>query len=117
MDEARREEKTWYVCNPMKNTECKKSGCVYNPHAKFKSCARTSNPDFALLDKSGKPITAAERDDYRLKLLMDYANKLAAQDMAEAWITDEMVEDALATQPHRIPAVETWLKPTDGAGG
>ena len=117
MDEARREEKTWYVCDPMKNTECRKMSCIDNENRVGGPCYRTHIQAFAMLDENGKPITVAERDDYRLKLLMDYANKLYAQDMAEARITDEMVEDALTTQPHRIPAVETWLKPTDRAGG
>ena len=64
-----------------------------------------------------KPEIEALKEDYRLKLLVDYANNLMAQDMAEARITDQMVKDALATQPHGIPAVETWLEPNDGAGG
>ncbi|MBR4334412.1 MAG: hypothetical protein IKP72_17205 [Clostridia bacterium] len=78
---------------------------------------RTSDPACAMLDESGEPITWEAFDDYRIRLALAYANKLCAQDMAEARITDEMVDDALATQPHWIPAVETWLKPTDGAGG
>ena len=50
------EKKTWYLCDPDKNTECRKTGCVHNAAAIMKSCERTSHPEYAKLDEEGKPI-------------------------------------------------------------
>lgn len=52
------EKRTWYVCDPMKNTECKKRSCVHNPEAAFWTCWATSNPAFAVLDENGEPMKA-----------------------------------------------------------
>ena len=60
MDEAMREEKTWYVCDPMKNLGCKKRSCVHNPEAIVWACDRTANPAFAVLDENGEPMKAVK---------------------------------------------------------
>ena len=52
--------RTWYVCDPVKNTECRKRGCVHNPEAECWHCWKTSNPAFAVLDKSEAPMIAAK---------------------------------------------------------
>lgn len=51
---------TLYICDPLKNTDCKKTGCVYNQDAPMKNCARTKNPAFAVLDENGEPIRAGK---------------------------------------------------------
>ena len=53
-------QKTFYKCDPEKNTECRKSRCAL---AKKRGriageCEATSNPDFAMLNEDGKPIVA-----------------------------------------------------------
>lgn len=78
------EKRTWYACDPVKNTGCKKLSCVYNPRAKFRACARTSDPACAMLDENGEPITWEAFDDYRMRLAVAYANNLAVQTPAEA---------------------------------
>lgn len=82
------EKRTWYVCDPLKNTGCKKLSCVYHPRAQFRKCARTSDPACAMLDKSGEPITWEAFDEYRMRLAVAYANKLAVQTPAEALIAE-----------------------------
>ena len=56
MEENRPKDRTWYVCNPLRNTGCRKRGCAYNPKAQYKKCTKTSNPAFAVLDESGAPM-------------------------------------------------------------
>ena len=53
-----RERPVLYVCDPAKNTGCRKWGCVYNPDALVKTCAKTKNPAFAVLDENGEPMKA-----------------------------------------------------------
>lgn len=50
--------KELYICNPEKNTSCRKSGCVHNPNAIHKQCSCTTNPAFAKLDANGEPMKA-----------------------------------------------------------
>ena len=45
-----------YACDHEKNTECKKSGCKFNPGAAEPSCESVKQREFAKLDKDGKPI-------------------------------------------------------------
>ena len=53
-------QRTYYKCDPEKNTECKKRSCALvkrrgkNPG----ECSATDNPDFAMLNEDGKPIVA-----------------------------------------------------------
>ena len=51
-------ERTWYVCDPVKNKGCRKHTCAHNPDALFQACSRTSNPAFAVLDENGEPVKA-----------------------------------------------------------
>ena len=47
---------TVYACDPKKNRECRKTGCVYNRNAVVKQCSMTTNPAYAKLDENGEPI-------------------------------------------------------------
>lgn len=40
--------KTFYRCNPERNTECKKLVCRYNTNAKYRDCSETSKKECAL---------------------------------------------------------------------
>ena len=53
-------QRTYYKCDPEKNTECKKRGCalVKKRGRIAGECEATSNPDFAKLNEDGKPIVA-----------------------------------------------------------
>lgn len=48
----------FYLCDPVKNTECKKGGCTGEP-SPFGVCRLTKNSDFAKLDDDGNPIVGA----------------------------------------------------------
>ncbi len=37
-----------YLCDPAKNTECKKDGCKHNPQAVYPTCELTTNPAYSL---------------------------------------------------------------------
>ena len=52
--------KTFYQCDPEKNTECKKRGCalVKTRGRKAGKCKMTSDPDCAVLNEEGKPVVA-----------------------------------------------------------
>ncbi len=56
--------RTLYLCDPEKNTECKKRSCKYNPAAEYPICDRTSNPAYAVLDKANQPMEAPEKSAY-----------------------------------------------------
>lgn len=58
--ETGNEEKVWYVCDPVKNTACRKHTCVHNPEAAYWACDRTANPAFAVLDENGEPMKAVK---------------------------------------------------------
>ena len=53
-------QKTFYRCDPEKNTECKKRNCALaKKRGKLTGeCEATDNPDFAQLNEAGKPIVA-----------------------------------------------------------
>ena len=48
------EEKARYLCDPEKNTECRKTMCFQ----KGGLCKKTSNPEYAKKDENGNPIMA-----------------------------------------------------------
>ena len=48
--------KIWYICDPQRAAECKKSGCIHNPESKYPVCYRTSHIEWAALDGKGRPI-------------------------------------------------------------
>lgn len=51
-------DKTKYICDPKKNTECKKTSCwIYGG-----LCNCTTKPECAALHENGQPMTA-ETDD------------------------------------------------------
>ena len=54
--------KTWYLCDPEKNTGCKKTNCAYNPKAKYRVCISTSKKEFARLDFTGQPCENYEHN-------------------------------------------------------
>ena len=45
----------FYLCDPEKNTECKKSSCLYKRNRKT-GCDKTSNRNCAKLDENDEPI-------------------------------------------------------------
>lgn len=49
------EKRNWYLCDPAKNSDCKKRTCLYNPEAIWRCCYRTSTKDFAQT-RNGRPI-------------------------------------------------------------
>lgn len=53
---------TLYLCDPQKNTKCKKSNCKETG-----GCFLTKNKKFAVTDSEGMPIKVCipEIDDYR----------------------------------------------------
>lgn len=51
--------KKLYECDASKNASCNKFGCYLNGW----ECHLTSNIDYALLDKEGKPIEYTEKDE------------------------------------------------------
>ena len=53
-------QKTYYQCDPEKNTECKKRGCalVRRKGKKAGECSATDNPEYAVLNEEGRPIVA-----------------------------------------------------------
>lgn len=51
---------TLYVCDPEKNTECKKTSCMINEWGGL--CALTTKREFAKTDENGEPITAKDDD-------------------------------------------------------
>ena len=49
-------KKPLYICDPRKNTECKKRYCYkYNGQ-----CRKTSHAEFAVRDENGDPVIAGE---------------------------------------------------------
>lgn len=48
---------TLYLCDPNKNTECKKTSCLYGD-GKYQQCDATTKKEFAKLDENGEPILA-----------------------------------------------------------
>lgn len=49
------EKKIWYLCDPEKNVQCKKTYCAYNPNARKRKCFSTTQEEFARLDFAGRP--------------------------------------------------------------
>jgi hypothetical protein len=55
--------KTFYKCDPEKNTQCAKSTCMHNPNAEFKACDRTSHIEYSI---DGVPLEDNEFSDQRM---------------------------------------------------
>lgn len=51
-------DKLMYICDPEKNTGCKKTMCKANHPNHLCICDRTSNAAFAILDENGEPVKA-----------------------------------------------------------
>ena len=66
-----RERPVLYVCDPLKNTECKKRMCVHNKKAIYWGCSNTKNPAFAVLDENGEPMRAEPKGELRLPIFRD----------------------------------------------
>ena len=49
----------YYLCDPKKNKQCKKTSCAYNKSAKYQNCKATTDYRFAQLDDKGNPIISA----------------------------------------------------------
>lgn len=57
-----------YLCDPAKNPDCSKTGCCFNPDAKYHTCFVTTDPEAAALDEHGQPVQVTisvrtERED------------------------------------------------------
>ena len=53
------EDEIFYLCDPEKNTECRKSFCYLNALCRISEkhrCRMTGNPDFAKTDEKGNEI-------------------------------------------------------------
>ena len=53
------EDEIFYLCDPEKNTECRKGGCYLNVLRRISEkhrCRMTKNPDFAKTDEKGEKI-------------------------------------------------------------
>ena len=53
------EDEIFYLCDPDKNTVCRKTGCYLNALCRYKEgkrCRMTANPDFAKTDEKGEKI-------------------------------------------------------------
>lgn len=66
-----KEKPTMYICDPVKNTACRKTGCVHNPVALIWHCAHTKNPAFAVLDENGEPMLADTTRELVLPIFRD----------------------------------------------
>lgn len=53
-------QRTFYRCDPEKNTACKKRGCALIRRGKRAGarCEATANPAFAVLNGEGRPVVA-----------------------------------------------------------
>ena len=55
-------QKTYYRCDPEKNTKCKKTGCALTrgkgKKAGIYRCDATKDPECAMLNEEGRPIVA-----------------------------------------------------------
>ena len=73
MDEKKKaaSERTWFVCDPVKNTECRKHTCVHNPTASIWACYATTNPAFAVLDENGEPMRVNVKLGLKLPVFRD----------------------------------------------
>lgn len=59
------ERQTYYLCDPSKNTECKKQSCKYNTAALYPVCDRTTNPAYAVLDEANQPMELSEKTAFQ----------------------------------------------------
>lgn len=59
MEPIQYKPKTWYFCDPEKNTECRKTRCAYKPDP-VEGCFATSKKDCARLDFHGEPCAVPE---------------------------------------------------------
>lgn len=55
------EMKAYYLCDPEKNTKCRKASCKHNPNAKHRVCDRTTLEEAAVRDEKGSPIVLEMR--------------------------------------------------------
>ena len=51
-----KEERKFYLCDPQKAVGCRKKFCAYKKSSKF-ACYRTQDPNSALTDLNGNPIS------------------------------------------------------------
>lgn len=58
--------KALYLCDPEKNIGCKKTRCFMNPLVETPSCCCTTDPQYAVRDSSGNPITCRDDAEYFL---------------------------------------------------
>lgn len=52
--------KKLFLCDPNKNSSCKKTMCKYNESALRKECCGTTNEEFAMRNEHDEPIEMRE---------------------------------------------------------
>ena len=55
--------KVWYICDPDKNTECRKTRCHNSQDDPQGWCDATSNPAYAKTGSDGRPLVAYVQND------------------------------------------------------
>ena len=70
MEPIRHEPRTWYFCDPEKNTGCTKERCASNPENEGSKvvCVSTSKKEYAKLDENGEPCVNHEATQRSLEL-------------------------------------------------
>lgn len=75
------EPKRWYMCDPAKNTACKKRSCKENPTALFPICDRTSNPAYAVLNEANQHMEADR--EIMMKMMENFQRDLKTPDLED----------------------------------
>ena len=65
------EDLTLFMCDPVKNTACRKNGCVHSPTASIWACYATTSPAFAVLDENGEPMRVNVKLGLKLPVFRD----------------------------------------------
>ena len=70
MEPIRHEPRTWYFCDPEKNTGCPKTICASNPENAGRKCVcvTTDKKEYAKLDENGEPCVNHEATQWSLEL-------------------------------------------------
>ena len=101
-----------YACDHEKHTQCKKSGCKFNPEAVENECESTPQREFAKLDKDGNPIINWINYQGKLFIRWGYeseANEIIIKALAGAVNTGKKQEAEIVELKTRTAALEAAL--------
>lgn len=56
-----------YICNPVKNTKCRQTGCLFCLEGE---CFSTLNPEYAVKDADGQPVSYEDEDYEKIRHFM-----------------------------------------------